>query len=85
LKVVLFIINFMDDNFIEHDVTLLPLPLPASKVHCINSKSYNAQESVFIHSGPDSKVMQSLTTRMCFSQSSVMMMDTSPVHRIWHA
>ncbi len=50
-------------------------PLP----HCINSKSYNAQKSVSIHSGPDSKVMHSFTTLMCFSQSSVMMMDTSPV------
>ena len=54
-------------------------------LHCINSKSYNAQESISIHSGPDSKVMHRFTTRMPFSQSSVMMMDTSPVHRIWHA
>ena len=55
------------------------------EVHCINSKSYNAQETVCIHSGPDSKVMHSFTTLMCFSQSSVMMMDTSPIHRIWRA
>ena len=54
-------------------------------VHCIKTKSYIAQKSVNIHSGPDSKVMDSFTTCMCFSQSSVMMMDTSPVHRIWHA
>ncbi len=54
-------------------------------LHCIKTKAYVAQNSVNIHSGPDSKVMHSSTTRMCFSQSSVMMMDTSPVHRIWHA
>ena len=54
-------------------------------MHCIKTESYIAQKSVNIHSGPDSKVMHSFTTRMCFFQSSVMMMDTSPVHRIWHA
>ncbi len=54
-------------------------------MHCINTESYIAQESVNIYSGPDSKVMHSFTTRMRFPQSSVMMMDTSPVHRIWHA
>ncbi len=54
-------------------------------LHCIKTESYIAQKCVNIHSGPDSKVMHSFTTCMCFSQSSVMMMDTSPVHRIWHA
>ena len=54
-------------------------------IHCFKTKSYIAQNSVNIHSGPDSKVMHSFTTCMCFFQSSVMMMDTSPVHRIWHA
>jgi hypothetical protein len=54
-------------------------------LHCIKTKSYIAQKSVNVHSGPDSKVMHSFTTRMRFFQSSVMMMDTSPVHRIWHA
>ncbi len=54
-------------------------------IHCIKTKSYIAQKSVNVHSGPDSKVMHSFTTRMRFPQSSVMMMDTSPVHRIWHA
>jgi hypothetical protein len=53
--------------------------------HCIRTESYIAQKSVDVHSGPDSKVMHSFTTRMRFTQSSVMMMDTSPVHRIWHA
>jgi hypothetical protein len=53
--------------------------------HCIKTESYIAQKCVNIHSGPDSKVMHSFTTSMCFSQSSVIMMDTSPVHRIWHA
>jgi hypothetical protein len=54
-------------------------------IHCIKTESYIAQKSVNIHSGLDSKVMHSFTTRMRFSQSSVMMMDTSPAHRIWHA
>ena len=54
-------------------------------MHCIKTESYIAQKCVNIHSGPDSKVMHSFTTCMCFFQSSVMMMDTSPVHRIWHA
>ena len=54
-------------------------------LHCINTESYIAQKCVNIHSGPDSKVMHSFTTCMCFFQSSVMMMDTSLVHRIWHA
>ena len=54
-------------------------------LHCIKTKSYTAQKSVNLHSGPDSKVMHSFTTRMRFSQSSVMMMDTSPVNGIWHA
>ena len=54
-------------------------------IHCIKTKAYIAQKCVNIHSGPDSKVMHRFTTRMPFSQSSVMMMDTSPVHRIWHA
>jgi hypothetical protein len=54
-------------------------------VHCIKTESNIAQKSVNIHSGPDSKVMHSFTTLMHFSQSSVMMMDTSPIHRIWHA
>ena len=54
-------------------------------MHCIKTKAYIAQKSVNIHSGPDSKVMHRFTTRMPFSQSSVMMMDTSPVHCIWHA
>jgi hypothetical protein len=54
-------------------------------LHCIKTKTYIAQKCVNLHSGPDSKVMHSFTTRMRFSQSSVMMMDTSPVHRIWHA
>ncbi len=58
---------------------------PTTQIHCIKTKSYIAQKSVNIHSGLDSKVMHSFTTRMRFSQSSVMMMDTSPVHRIWHA
>jgi hypothetical protein len=50
----------------------------------LRPSSYIAPKSVNLHSGPDSKVMHSFTTRMRFSQSSVMMMDTSPVHRIWH-
>jgi hypothetical protein len=51
----------------------------------MKTESYIAQKSVNVHSGPDSKVMHRFTTRMRFSQSSVMTMDTSPVHRIWHA
>ncbi len=50
----------------------------------MKTESYIAQKCVNLHSGPDSKVMHSFTTRMHFSQSSVMMMDASPVHRIWH-
>ncbi len=55
-----------------------------SALHCIKTQAYIAQKCVNLHSGPDSKVMHSFTTRMHFSQSSVMMMDNSPVHRIWH-
>ncbi len=47
--------------------------------------SHISLKSVNLHSVLDSKVMHSFTTPMRFSQSSVMMMDTSPVHRIWHA
>ncbi len=63
----------------------LPVLSACRPIHCIKTESYIAQKCVNIHSGPDSKVMHSFTTRMCFSQSSVMKMDTSPVHRIWHA
>ncbi len=70
-------LNGMDVNrpwFVLHEL-----------LHCFKTKSYIAQKSVNIHSGPDSKVMHRFTTRMPFFQSSVMMMDTSPAHRIWHA
>ena len=50
----------------------------------VKTKSYPAQESVSIHSGLDSKVMHSFKTRMHFPQSRVMIMNTSPVHRMWH-
>ncbi len=54
-------------------------------LHCINSKSYIAQKSVSINSGPDSIVMNSFIGRYCFCQSSKMMMNTSLFNSIWHA
>ncbi len=54
-------------------------------VNCINSKSYIAQKSVSINSGPDSIVMHSFIGRYCFCQSSKMMMNISLFNSIWHA
>ncbi len=59
--------------------------LPGGYVlHCIKTESYIAQKSVKIHSGPDSKVMHSFTTRMHFSQSCALCNDdgyfSSPSH-----
>ncbi len=53
--------------------------------HCINSKSYTAQKSVSINSGPDSIVMHSFIARYCFCKSSKMLMNTSLFNGIWHA
>ncbi len=56
-----------------------------SLLHCINSKSYIAQKSVTVNSGPDSIVMHSFITRDCFCQSSKMMMTNFLFNSIWHA
>ncbi len=49
-----------DDQMEEVNwVPLLPIWETSSLLHCINSKSYIAQKSVSIHSGPDSIVMHS--------------------------
>ncbi len=53
--------------------------------HCINSKSYIAQKSVSINSGPDSIVMHTFMARYCFCQSSKMMMNNSLFNSIWQA
>jgi hypothetical protein len=56
-----------------------------TELHCINNKSYIAQKSVSISSGPDSIVMHSFIARYCFCQSSKMMMNTFLFNSIWHA
>jgi hypothetical protein len=54
-------------------------------MHCIKAKPYSAKKSVTIHSGLDSIVMHGFTFRMCFLQTSELIMYTSLLHGTWPA